>query len=130
MSLYRLREPPGRIQQHGAACEHGSGMAAQRRNACRNAIRISSRSPPGLRLLPAVSTSLATSLSVRYSRCPSATRRDGSGFVLGRKPMAKRMRTKLREIKEQLKATRHDGIGKANGLPKSCGAGWPTMLCR
>src|SRR5271166_5334446 len=32
-----------------------------------------------------------------------ATRRDGSGFVLGRKPMAKRMRTKLREIKEQLK---------------------------
>jgi RNA-directed DNA polymerase len=39
-----------------------------------------------------------------------ATRRDGSGFVLGRKPMAKRMRTKLREIKEQLKATRHDGI--------------------
>jgi RNA-directed DNA polymerase len=39
-----------------------------------------------------------------------ATRRDGSGFVLGRRPMAKRMRTKLREIKEQLKATRHDGI--------------------
>src|SRR5258705_9280719 len=39
-----------------------------------------------------------------------ATRRDGSGFVLGRKPMAKRMRTKLREIKKQLMATRHDGI--------------------
>ena len=39
-----------------------------------------------------------------------ATRRDGSGFVLGRKPMAKRMRTKLREIKERLMATRHDGI--------------------
>src|SRR5450631_2770633 len=38
-----------------------------------------------------------------------ATRRDGNGFVLGRKPMAKRMRTKLREIKEQLMATRHDG---------------------
>ena len=38
------------------------------------------------------------------------TRRDGSGFVLGRKPIAKRMRTKLREIKEQLMATRHDGI--------------------
>jgi hypothetical protein len=35
---------------------------------------------------------------------------DGSGFVLGRKPMAKRMRTKLREIKEKLMATRHDGI--------------------
>ena len=39
-----------------------------------------------------------------------ATRRDGSGFVLGRKPIAKRMRTKLREIKERLMATRHDGI--------------------
>src|SRR6202166_453605 len=39
-----------------------------------------------------------------------ATRRDGSGFVLGRKPIAKRMRTKLREIKEQLMAPRHDGI--------------------
>jgi hypothetical protein len=39
-----------------------------------------------------------------------ATRRSGSGFVLGRKPVAKRMRTKLREIKEQLMATRHDGI--------------------
>ena len=38
------------------------------------------------------------------------TRRDGSGFVLGRKPIAKRMRTKLWEIKEQLMATRHDGI--------------------
>ena len=39
-----------------------------------------------------------------------ATRRGGSGFVLGRKPMAKRMRTKLREIKEQLMAIRHEGI--------------------
>jgi len=39
-----------------------------------------------------------------------ATRRDGSGYVLGRKPIAKRMRTKLREIKERLMATRHDGI--------------------
>ena len=46
--------------------------------------------------------------------------------------MAKRMRTKLREIKEQLMATRHDRDrqGKANGLLRSCGAGWPTMLCR
>ena len=34
-----------------------------------------------------------------------ATRRDASGFVLGRKPMAKRMRTELREIKERLMAT-------------------------
>jgi RNA-directed DNA polymerase len=39
-----------------------------------------------------------------------ATRRNGSGFVLGRKPMAKRMRAKLREIKEQIMAIRHDGI--------------------
>ena len=31
-----------------------------------------------------------------------ATRRDGSGFGLAGKPMAKRMRTKLREIAEQL----------------------------
>jgi RNA-directed DNA polymerase len=38
------------------------------------------------------------------------TRRDGSGFVLGRKPVRKRMRAKLREIKERLRATRHAGI--------------------
>jgi len=38
-----------------------------------------------------------------------ATRRSGSGFVLGRKPVAKRMRAKLREIKEQLMAIRHEG---------------------
>ena len=54
-----------------------------------------------------------------------ATRRDGSGFVLGRKPMAKRMRTKLREIKEQLMATRHDGIdGQGKWL-----AGLDGLLC-
>jgi RNA-directed DNA polymerase len=39
-----------------------------------------------------------------------ATRRSGGGFVLGRTPIRKRMRAKLREIKEQLRATRHDGI--------------------
>ena len=39
-----------------------------------------------------------------------ATRRSGSGFVLGRTPIRSRMQTKLREIKEQLRATRHDGI--------------------
>jgi RNA-directed DNA polymerase len=39
-----------------------------------------------------------------------ATRRSGSGFVLGRTPSRKRMRAKLREIKEQLKATRHEGV--------------------
>jgi len=38
------------------------------------------------------------------------TRRSGEGFVLGRTPIRKRMRAKLREIKEHLKATRHDGI--------------------
>ena len=39
-----------------------------------------------------------------------ATRRSGGGFVLGRTPARKRMRAKLRQIKEQLKATRHDGV--------------------
>jgi RNA-directed DNA polymerase len=39
-----------------------------------------------------------------------ATRRRGGGFVLGRMPIRKRMRAKLREIKEHLLATRHDGI--------------------
>ena len=39
-----------------------------------------------------------------------ATRRDGSGYVLGRKPVRKRMRAKLREIKGRLQAIRHDGI--------------------
>jgi RNA-directed DNA polymerase len=39
-----------------------------------------------------------------------ATRRSGGGFVLGRTPIRKRMRAKQREIKEQLRATRHDGI--------------------
>ena len=63
------------------------------------------------------------------------TRRDGGGFVLGRKPMAKRMRTKLREIKEQLMATRHlrrdRRARQMKRLLRSCGAGvWPTMLCR
>lgn len=38
------------------------------------------------------------------------TRRNGTGFVLGRKPVRKRMRAKLREIKNQLRATRHDGV--------------------
>ena len=34
-----------------------------------------------------------------------ATRRSGSGFVLGRTPIRSRIQTKLREIKEQLRAT-------------------------
>src|SRR3954453_9739062 len=43
-----------------------------------------------------------------------ATRRSGGGFVLGRTPVRERMRAKLREIKERLRATRHDG-GEAQG---------------
>src|SRR3954449_8864404 len=39
-----------------------------------------------------------------------ATRRSGGGFVLGRTPVRERMRAKLREIKERLRATRHDGV--------------------
>jgi RNA-directed DNA polymerase len=39
-----------------------------------------------------------------------ATRRSGGGFVLGRTPVRERMRAKLRQIKERLKATRHDGV--------------------
>jgi RNA-directed DNA polymerase len=52
------------------------------------------------------------------------TRRDGGGFVLGRKPMAKRMRTKLREIKEQLMATRHDGIDRQGKWLAQVLRGW------
>jgi len=44
-----------------------------------------------------------------------ANRRSGSGFVLGRTPVRKRMRAKLREIKERLRATRHEGI-EAQGV--------------
>jgi hypothetical protein len=32
------------------------------------------------------------------------------GFVLGGTPVRKRMRAKLRQIKEQLKTARHDGV--------------------
>jgi RNA-directed DNA polymerase len=39
-----------------------------------------------------------------------ATRRSGGGFVLGRTPVRERMRAKLREIEERLRATRHDGV--------------------
>ena len=39
-----------------------------------------------------------------------ANRRDGGGYVLGRKPVRTRMRVKLREIKGRLQAMRHDGI--------------------
>src|SRR6185312_9905283 len=39
-----------------------------------------------------------------------AARRSGTGFLLGRTPVRKRTRAKLKEIKEQLRATRHDGV--------------------
>src|SRR6202158_1520948 len=58
-----------------------------------------------------------------------ATRRDGSGFVLGRKPMAKRMRTKLREIRRLLVAPRHYGIdGQGKWLAPSP-SGLDGLLC-
>ena len=54
--------------------------------------------------------------------CP--TRRDGSGFVRGRKPMAKRMRAKLREIKEQLMAIRHEGTERQGRWLRQVLRGW------
>ena len=53
-----------------------------------------------------------------------ATRRSGSGFVLGRKPVAKRMRAKLREIKEQLMAIRHEGIERQGLWLRQVLRGW------
>ena len=42
--------------------------------------------------------------------------------------MAKRMRTKLQEIKKQLMATRHNGIdGQGKWLAQVLRAGWPPM---
>jgi RNA-directed DNA polymerase len=38
------------------------------------------------------------------------TRRNGTGFVLGRKPVRKRMRTRLRSIGEALRRRMHDGV--------------------
>src|SRR3954464_5426179 len=38
------------------------------------------------------------------------TRRDGSGFVLGRKPVRKRMRARLRAIREMLRRRMHDEV--------------------
>jgi len=53
-----------------------------------------------------------------------ATRRDGSGYVLGRKPVRKRMRAKLREIKGRLQATRHDGIERQGRWLAQVLRGW------
>src|SRR5271166_480909 len=62
------------------------------------------------------------------TRTPSTAR--PAGLRARRKPMAKRMRTKLREIKEQLMATRHDGIdGQGKWLTQVL-RGWPTTLFR
>ncbi len=53
-----------------------------------------------------------------------ATRRSGSDFVLGRKPVAKRMRAKLREIKEQLMAIRHEGAERQGRRLRQVLRGW------
>jgi hypothetical protein len=58
-----------------------------------------------------------------------ATRRSGSGFVLGRKPVRKRMCAKLREIKEQLMAMRHEGTERQDRWLRQVlrGAGWHAV---
>jgi RNA-directed DNA polymerase len=53
-----------------------------------------------------------------------ATRRSGSGFVLGRKPVRKRMRAKLREIKKQLMAIRHEGTERQGRWLRQVLRGW------
>jgi hypothetical protein len=57
----------------GAADMNGRGieinLLPETRKACRKAIRISSRSRTGLRLLLTVASRVSISLSVRYSRC-------------------------------------------------------------
>jgi RNA-directed DNA polymerase len=53
-----------------------------------------------------------------------ATRRKDSGFVRGRKPVRKRMRAKLREIKGRLQAMRHDGIERQGQWLAQVLRGW------
>jgi RNA-directed DNA polymerase len=53
-----------------------------------------------------------------------ANRRDGGGFVLGRKPVRKRVRAKLREIKGCLQAMRHDGIERQGRWLTQVLRGW------
>ena len=53
-----------------------------------------------------------------------ANRRDGGGFVLGRKPVRTRMRAKLREIKEHLQAMQHDGIERQGRWLAQVLRGW------
>src|SRR6516164_4528036 len=53
-----------------------------------------------------------------------ANRRDGGGFVLGRKPVRTRMRAKLREIKGHLQAMQHDGIERQGRWLAQVLRGW------
>src|SRR6516164_9629044 len=53
-----------------------------------------------------------------------ANRRDGGGFVLGRKPVRTRMRAKLREIKGHLQAMQHDGIERQGQWLAQVLRGW------
>jgi len=53
-----------------------------------------------------------------------ATRRNRNGFVLGRKPIRKRMQVKLREIKERLQAMRHGGIERQGKWLAQVLRGW------
>ncbi len=59
-----------------------------------------------------------------------ATRRNCNGFVLGRKPIRKRMQVKLREIKERLQAIRHDGIRTARQVACPSSARLACLLRR
>jgi RNA-directed DNA polymerase len=53
-----------------------------------------------------------------------STRRNGTGFVLGRKPIRKRMRAKLREIKEALRRRMHDEIAAVGRWLGGVVRGW------
>ena len=58
------------------------------------------------------------------------TRRNGTGFVLGRKPVRKRMRARLRAIKEMLRRRLHDEVASPS---RAACAGWRrsgTGWCR
>jgi RNA-directed DNA polymerase len=53
-----------------------------------------------------------------------ANRRDGGGFILGRKPVRTRMRAKLREIKGHLQVMQHDGIERQGRWLAQVLRGW------
>lgn len=59
-----------------------------------------------------------------------ATRRSGTGFVLGRTPARKRLRAKLREIRDRLRATRHDGVDVQGQWLKPRASWLAFLLCR